>query len=141
MSFFVDTNVVIYSAVESAHREPCRQILTAIARGEAEGRTSVAVLEEVWHVELSGKAGDIGGLAAHALELFTPLLGVTDEIFRAALSLDGAPIGANDRIHVATCAENDIATIVTADAGFDSVGALSRVDPLDEPALKDLLAT
>ena len=42
------------------------------------------------------------------------------------------PARANDRIHVATALANDIDTIVSADADFDHVPAIRRVDPLDE---------
>ena len=47
MSFFVDANVLVYSAVASEYREPCLEVLEAIARGDADGRTSSAALEEV----------------------------------------------------------------------------------------------
>jgi predicted nucleic acid-binding protein len=130
MAFFVDTNVVVYAATDGPYREACLRILEAAAHG-AEARTSTAVLEEAWHVELSGRAGDLAGLAANAYTVFTPLLAVTDEIVDAALHLKAAGIGANDRIHVATCALNGIDTIVSADTGFDGVRGIRRVDPLD----------
>ncbi len=140
--FFVDTNVVVYATTDSAYAESCLAVLDAVARG-TEGRTSTAVLEEVWHLELSGRAGDLRGLARHAYGVFTPLLDVTDAIVAAALDLDTTTIGANDRIHVATCAANEIDTIVSADSGFDAVRGLRglrRVDPLDERAVRRLLA-
>jgi predicted nucleic acid-binding protein len=65
---------------------------------------------------------------------------VTEAIVREALDLDIPRLEANDRIHVATCRANGIETIVTADAGFDGVPGLTRVDPLDEKALSSLLA-
>ena len=138
MAFFVDTNVVVYAATAGPYREASLRILDAVARG-AEARSSTAVLEEAWHVELSGRAGDVTGLAANAYALFTPLLAVTDAIVAAALRLRAPAIGANDRIHVATCAQNGIETIVTADAAFDTVRGLRRVDPLDGRALGRLL--
>jgi predicted nucleic acid-binding protein len=60
------------------------------------------VLEEVWCIELSGKAGDLAGLTHHAYQIFSPLLPVTDEVFPGALSLDAARLGTNDRLHAAT---------------------------------------
>lgn len=139
MAFFVDTNVLIYSTGEGERREPCIRILRAIGSGDADGRTSTAVLEEVWHLELSGRADFLAGAAARAYRIFTPLLPVTDEVVAAALSLDADGLGANDRIHVATCIENGIDTIVTADSDFDSVRGIRRVDPLDRRALSRLL--
>jgi predicted nucleic acid-binding protein len=132
LTFFVDANVVIYSAVPSQYREPCLEILDAISRGAAEGKTSTAVLEEVWFVERSGRAGNVDGLTARAYTLFTPLLAVTDEAFQLALSVDGtSALGTNDRVHVGTCWAHGVASIVSADAGFDRVRDLRRVDPLD----------
>lgn len=63
----------------------------------------MAVLEEIWHLELRGVLGDLTGLTADARMLFAPVLAVTDEIFGRALAL-AAPsnLGANDRMHAAT---------------------------------------
>lgn len=139
MTFFVDTNVVVYAATDGPYRESCLRILAAAAQG-AEARTSTVVLEEAWHVELSGRAGDLTGLAANAYTVFTPLLAVTDEVVDAALRLDAAGLGANDRIHAATCALNGIDVIVSADAGFDRLRSIRRIDPLDGRRLGRLLA-
>jgi len=139
VAIFVDTNVIVYAAAESAYREPCLGLLRAVAEGRVQGRISTAVLEEAWHVELSGRAGDLTGLARRAYTLFTPLLAVTDEIVAAALDLPPGPRGANDRIHVATCTYYSIDTIASADESFDRARGIRRVDPLDERALARLL--
>jgi predicted nucleic acid-binding protein len=139
LTFFVDANVAIYGAVESEYRAPCLRILSAVASGAAEGRTSPAVLEEVWHVELSGRAGSIIGLTNRAYAVFAPLLPVTDEIFQLALSVDSHRLGAKDRIHVATCLSHGIEAIVSADAGLDDVRGVRRVDPLDAQGIARLL--
>ena len=139
MTFFVDANVVIYSAVDSPYREACVEVITAVAEGAAAGRTSTAALEEVWHSELAGKGGSIQGLTSYAYRVFTPLLSVTDEIFRRALDLDAPRLGANDHVHVASCLVNDIDVIVSADRGFDGIRGIRRIDPLDERARRRLL--
>jgi predicted nucleic acid-binding protein len=136
--FFLDANVIVYSAVPSARREACLDVLAAIAAG-AEGRTSTAVLEEVWHLELSGRAGDLDGLTARAYAALGPLLPVSDESFRRALGLDAPELGTNDRVHVATCLTYGIDLVLSADQGFDSVPEIRRVDPLDGPARTALL--
>jgi predicted nucleic acid-binding protein len=138
--FFVDANIPIYARMSSAYREPCLEILAAIAAGEVDGRTSTAAMEEVWHFELSGRAPAIAGLTADAYTLFKPLLSVTDETFRDALALPDARIGANDRVHLATCLTHGIQTILSADRAFDGIAQLRRVDPLNEKALAELLA-
>jgi predicted nucleic acid-binding protein len=138
--FFVDTNVVIYTRSSSPYCDPCSEIVTAIAAGEADGCTSTAVLEEVWQLELSERAKRLDGLTTNAYETFRPVLDVTNEIFARALDLHDIRVGANDRVHVATCLANGIDTIVSADRGFDTVEQLRRVDPLDTPAVEKLLA-
>ena len=139
MSLFLDANVIIYSAMDSRYRLPCLEILQAVAERRVEGRISTAVFEEIWHVELSGRAGRIAGLAARSYTLLTPLLPVTDEVVARALALDAPRLGTNDRIHAATALENGIATVVSADTGFDGVPGLRRVDPGNKTALRQLL--
>jgi predicted nucleic acid-binding protein len=141
LTFLVDANVVIYAGVASEYRTPCLGLLSAVASGSADGRTSTAVLEEVWHVELSGKAGSIAGLTSWAYTVFAPLLPVTDETFRLALSLDARSLGANDRLHVATCLVHSLDAIVSADAGLDEIRGIRRVDPLDARSLRRLLGS
>jgi predicted nucleic acid-binding protein len=139
LPFFVDTNILVYATGEDARREPCLSVLRAISSGGAEGRTSTAVVEEAWHLELSERASFLEGVAERAYRIFTPLLPVTDATVGRALDLDAPGLGANDRIHVATCLENGIDTIVTADAAFDGLHGIRRVDPLDRRALAALL--
>jgi predicted nucleic acid-binding protein len=139
VTFFVDANVVVYSAVPSPFHDPALEVLRAIARGQVQGRTSTAVLEEVRHIELRGRLRGLHGLTQRAYDVFTPLLPVTDAIFRRSLTLETTRLGANDRLHVATCLEHGIETVVTADVDFDDVTRLRRVDPLDEGALRRLL--
>ncbi len=141
MSFFVDANVPVYAAYPSgstALTDACKRVVLAVAGG-AEGRISTAVLEEVWHLELSGRIEGISGLAVRVLALFSPLLPVGEETVRLALGLDAPAIGANDRIHVATCLAHGIEAIVSADSSFDAIDEIRRVDPLDRAALAKLL--
>jgi predicted nucleic acid-binding protein len=102
VTFFVDANVILYAATESELRGSCLRVLEAVAAGEADGRTSAAVLEEVWFVERSGRGGRLGGLAARAYAVFTPLVAVTDDAFRLALAVRAPRLGPADRLHVGT---------------------------------------
>lgn len=115
-------------------------MLEAVARGEADGRTSPAALEEVWYVERSGRAGSLEGLAFHAYTVFTPLLPVTDEAFRLALALRAPGLGPADLLHAGTCLAHEVEVVLSADAAFDGVRGLHRVDPLDARALRRLLS-
>jgi predicted nucleic acid-binding protein len=142
VTFFVDANVILYAAMDSEYREGCVAVLEAIVDG-ADGRTSTAALEEVWHIERSGRLGGLDGLTEHAYDIFSPLLAVTDQAFMTAFAMSERSVGrlgTNDRIHVGTCIANGIDAIVTADRGFSAVGSpLSCVDPRDADALHDLL--
>lgn len=141
MTFLIDANVIVYAAVPSKYRDACLEILEAVAVGRADGRVSTAIIEEVWHIELSGRAGTIDGLARQTYLAFSPLLPVNDQIIARALDLEARRLGANDRIHVATALAHDIDTIVSADADFDSVSAIRRVDPLSDTERSRLLKT
>ena len=139
MTFFLDANVLIYSVASSECQEPCLRILDAVARGDAPGRTSTAVLEEVWHVELRARGGPPANLTHRLYSLLRPLLPVTDEAFGLALSIPVRGLGANDRLHIGTCLAHGIYTIVSADRAFDGVREIRRVDPLDTAAVRLLL--
>lgn len=139
MTFFVDANVVIYTAVTGPWREACLDLLEAVAGGRAEGRTSPSVLEEVWHVERSGRAGPIDGMTKRAYAVFAPLLPVTDEAFRTAMALDATGLGTNDRLHVGTCLAHGLEVVVSADRAFDAVAGVRRVDPADGGAVRALI--
>jgi len=140
VTFFVDANVIVYAATDSEYRDPSLRVLEAVAAGEADGRTSPAVLEEVWYVERSGRAGNLDGLAEHAYAIFTPLLAVTDEAFRLALALAPSELGPADRLHVGTLRSHGIETVVSADAAFGGLLGVRRVDPLDARAMARLLS-
>lgn len=139
MTFFLDANVLVYASTEDPRSAVCNRILAAVAGGEADGRLSVAVLEEVWHLELSSRIGGISGLAERAYDALQPLLAVSDEAFRLALELPATRLGAADRLHAGTCLAHGIETIVSADQDFDELELPRRVDPLDAARLEPLL--
>ena len=139
MTFFVDANAILYSALDGPGRSACLRMLEAVAAGEAEGRTSPAVLEEVWHVALRRYPGQLDGLVESALTIFSPLLPVTEEALARALAMDAAALGPNDRLHVGTCRSEGIEVVFSADRAFDEVAGIERVDPLEPGAVERLL--
>ena len=139
MSFFVDANILIYAAVDCPQQEPCLGILGSIASGDALGVSSASVLEEVWHVERSGRIPDIDGLTSRVHTILTPLVPVTDKAFRFAMALGVDRLGTNDQLHLGTCIAHEIETMVSADRGFDGIEGLRRIDPLDSDAVELLL--
>ena len=140
MTFFVDANIIVYANSPSPQRARCLEIVRAIVARRADGRTSPAVLQEIEHLELSGRVRGLRGAARDAYEWFTPLLAITDEAARLALDLDAPRLQAMDRLHVGTCRSHGIEVIVSADTGFDAVAGLRRVDPLDDAGIRSLIA-
>jgi predicted nucleic acid-binding protein len=137
--FFVDANVIVYAASRTRYKRGSVTVLNAVARG-ASGVTSILALEEVWHLERSGRIPELNGTARDAHQLFRPTVPVTDSVLDAALDLDLKGLGTADLIHVATCHEAGITDIVTADRAFDDAPGIRRVDPVDELELDRLLA-
>lgn len=97
------------------------------------------VIEELLHLELRGRPPGLHGAAERFYRLFTPLLDVTDDIIRDALTIDAPKLGSNDRVIVAICRAAGIHTIISNDHGFDGVPGLRRIDPLDADAVAQLL--
>lgn len=143
MSAFLDTNVLVYAntAADAALGERCGAILERASVRGSGFTTSTLVIEELLHLELSGRIPGLAGAAVDACDLLSPLLAVDEEVVRHALTL-GVPaaVGAADRMHVAACALNEIGTIVSADQALDGIRGLRRVDPLDGRAVARLLA-
>lgn len=141
MTAFLDASVLVYANVapKTDVARACGELIQRVAAGALDGRTSVAVVEELWHLELRGRPPGLRGATGNAYVLFTPLLAVTDEVVRRAFDIDAPSLGANDRIHAATCAVNMIDTVVSTDAGFDQVAELERVDPGEPEAVARLV--
>ena len=140
MTFFVDANAILYGAFPGAARDNCVRVLKAIAGGEAEGRTSPAVLEEVWHISRRDFGGELDSVIGKALTIFSPLLPVTEDALVHAFSMPNSKLGPQDRLHVGTCATHKIGTVLTADRAFDGVKGIRRIDPFDSAAVDELLA-
>jgi predicted nucleic acid-binding protein len=141
-AFFIDTNVFVYAVAEdSPYQAAATETMEALGAGRASAAaTSVTVIEELWHQELRGRIPGLEGAAESVFTLLRPVLAVTEEIVAAALDLKVRGLGANDRIHIATCHANGIDTILTADRAFDAAPGLRRVDPADLPEVRTLLA-
>ncbi|MFL6130369.1 MAG: type II toxin-antitoxin system VapC family toxin [Mycobacteriales bacterium] len=139
-AFFVDTNVFVYAASDSPYQPGSAAVIEALGAGTASATTSTAVIEELWHLELGGRVPGLDGVAEATFMLLRPVLAVTDEVVAAAFDLGVAGLGANDRIHVASCQIHGIPVVLTADRGFDRVPGLRRVDPADLPEVRTLLA-
>jgi predicted nucleic acid-binding protein len=128
MTWFVDTNVLVYALTNGPRREPCLQLLRAIAAGEVRATTSTLVIEELWHLE--SRLSLAPGSARAAVELFPELVSVGEWAILSAMDDAGSTgLGTADRVHAATCRSERLVGIISADRAFDSVAGLSRIEP------------
>ena len=118
-------------------REPCRLIIDAAGDGDIDAIVSAEVIQEILHRFSASGRRDVGSaMAATTLDLFAPILPITDDIMRRmpGLYLEYPDLTARDLVHVATCFSVGIDLIVSPDRGFDQVADLQRLDPMDAPS-------
>ncbi len=76
-------------------------------------------------------------MAEAALDIFGPVLPITDGVMRRMTNLvvTYESLAARDVVHVATCAEASVDIILSPDRGFDDVDGLARIDPMSAAEL------
>lgn len=130
--FFLDTAVLMYAAgAEHALRAPSQRIVERVAAGDLDAAISAEVVQEVLHRFVATHRADLGGrIARDALDLFDPVLPVTHAVMsRMPALVERYPkLSARDLVHVATCLEAGIGTIVSPDRGFDAVSEIDWID-------------
>lgn len=141
MRVYLDTNVLIYAfGAESPHRDPCREILHAVAERRLAGETSAYTVQEF--VRQRRRRGDqqAATRARSAIDVCTDLHPVDGVVIRRALeTVERYPkLDIADAVHVATASTHGITTVVSADRGLDGVSEIERVDPLDRERLAAL---
>ncbi len=137
MSVFIDTAVIMYAA-GNPHplQEPCRRLVEAVVDQRLDGVTSTEVIQEILHRFSTSDRRRIGAaMAESALDVFAPILPITERIMREMpnLILRHPELSARDLVHVATCRVHDIDLIISPDRGFDEIDGLARIDPADAP--------
>lgn len=118
--------------------EPARRVIEALVDGRVDGVTDSEVLQEIlyryWH---------IGQRAAgfHVFDAFTRLMAgrvfaVDEQDVRQARALAERHdrLSPRDLIHLAIMLRHGIEEILTADADFDAVPDVRRLDPRTFPA-------
>ena len=118
----LDTTVLVY-AVGSEHRlrDPCRELISAIAAGKLRATTTVEVLQEFTHVRARRRGREDGArLARDYLDVLSPLLIVGEDDLREGLRLysRGERLGAFDAVLAAAAGRSSAVAIVSADAAF-----------------------
>ena len=115
-------------------RDASAQVIRRVRDGRLDGVISAEVVQEILHRFVAIRQPELGAqLARDALDLFSPVLPVTHAVMdRMPALIEGYPsLSARDLVHVATCLEHGIATIVSPDRGLDVVTDIRRVDPVD----------
>jgi len=139
----VDTTVLVYAkGNEHAYRDPCRELIAAVADGRLQATTTAEVIQEFAHVRARRRGrADAAALARDYVELLSPLLAITAESLSVGLRLFESTehLGAFDAVLAATAAVSGATRLVSVDTGFARVAALSHVIP-DAHGVELLLA-
>ncbi|HEX5308258.1 MAG TPA: type II toxin-antitoxin system VapC family toxin [Solirubrobacteraceae bacterium] len=138
----LDTTVLVYAkGQDHPLRDPCRELIAAIAERRVEATTTVEAIQEFVHVRARRRDRvDAAALGRDYAELLSPLLSptVADLSIGLAMFEHSKALGAFDAV-LAACAERTgVQALVSADAAFASVAGLRHVLP-DRAGLSVLL--
>ena len=139
----LDTTVLIY-AVGADHpsREPCQQLIRAIAGGTLLSTTTIEVIQEFLHVRARRRDRERCCRARPGLHrLLSPLLIVEETDLREGLRLfeEGAGFGSFDAALAAAAHAAGAEALVSADTGFSGIATIHHVVP-DADGVRRLLA-
>ena len=133
---FIDANVPIYAAGrEHPNKEPCARILMLAAEHPRSFVTDAEVLQELMHRYLASGRWALGRevLQAFAEVMHGRIEPVYEEDIHVAARLaDHYPrISARDLVHAASMQRLGADRIISADADFDHLPDLTRLNPAD----------
>ena len=139
----LDTTVLVYAkGHEHPLRDPCRQLIAAIAERRIEATTTVEVIQELVHVRARRRGRtDAAAMGRDYAELLSPLLLPTVEDLNAGLAVfeRSEGLGAFDAVLAACAARSGMRALVSADAAFAEVAELTHVVP-DQQGVMRLLS-
>jgi predicted nucleic acid-binding protein len=129
----LDTTVLVYAkGTGHLYREPCRELIAAVAEGRVEATTTVEVIQEFAHVRARRRGRpDAAALASDYAELLSPLIEVTRADLDRGMALYGTgdSLGAFDSVLVAAAISRGADVLVSADAAFSEATAIRHVLP------------
>lgn len=129
----LDTTVLVYAkGAEHPLRDPCRELIAAIAERRVEATTTAEVIQEFVHVRARRRdRADAAALGRDYAELLAPLLPVAhDELVRGlGWYEDGERLGAFDTVLAAAAAAAGAEALVSADAAFAELDGIAHVTP------------
>jgi predicted nucleic acid-binding protein len=134
MTTFLDAAIFMYAG-GGPHplKDPCLAIISRVRARTLDATTSAEVVQEILHRYISIRRAEVGlAIARDVLKAFRPVLPITDGVARRLPDLaERYPsLASRDLVHVATCVEVGIDTIISPDRGFDLVQEVRRVDPV-----------
>lgn len=139
----LDTTVLVYAkGTDHPLRNPCRELLQAIADGHLAATTTVEVVQEFVHVRARRRGrADAAALGRDYAELLSPLLSVTSDDLARGLTWyeQSEQLGAFDAVLAAAAAAAGARAVVSADAAFGEVDGIAHVAP-DKAGVSQLLA-
>ena len=138
----LDTTVLVYAKGEDHPlRDPCRELIAAVADRRIEATTTIEVIQEFVHVRARRRdRRDAATLGRDYSELLSPLLSPTADDLGAGLALfeRSGKLGAFDAVLAACAARAGMDALVSADSAFAGVPEISHLIP-DRSGLSRLL--
>lgn len=139
----LDTTVLVYAkGADHPLRDPCRELIAAIAAGEIAATTSVEAIQEFVHVRARRRdRADAAALGRDYAELLAPLLPLDSKHLDRGLALFERfdELGAFDAVLAAAAIDSGASALVSADAAFASLPGIDHITP-DAPGVASLLA-
>lgn len=131
---FVDANIIMYVVGEEHPlRQPCQDALARIAGGQVQAVASCEVHQEILHRYTALRHPEKARQVSQKLEIAIPhALPITmQDIARARQLMKRYPtLPARDLLHAAVMLNHDITQILSADAHFDQMEEVERLDPV-----------
>ena len=132
----LDTTVLVYAKGQGHPlRDPCRDLIEAVAAGRLETTTTAEVIQEFVHVRVRRRdRRDAVELGRDYAELLAPLLVIERDALERGLTLfeRHEQLGAFDAVLAGAAMAADAEALVSADSAFSQVPGLTHVVP--EPA-------
>ncbi len=131
---FIDANVPVYAAGgEHPYKEPCSRVLRMAALVPQPFVTDSEVLQELMHRYLALGRWTLGRTVLHAFAevmdgRIEPVL--TEDVLSASrLAYRHPDVSARDLVHAAVMQRLGASRIISADADFDRLTGIDRLDP------------
>ena len=144
---FLDANVPIYAAGRPHPlKEPCGQIVVLASEYPEAFLTDAEVLQELLHRFIALRQWPDPGRSA--FERFTTVMAgrveslLPSDVEDAARLADQHPrLSARDLVHLAVMRRLGMAQIVTADAAFEGIAGVERLDPASVQAWRSSIVS